>query len=88
MGKTAPKRYVPKHLSIKDKITQKKAIIKSQKAYKKGKYITRKKIKSFKNKSSPHIKKAQKMYNIDNLEPSKELAKKDKVRCERSKKNI
>ena len=46
MGKTAPKRYVPKHLTIKDKITQKKTIIKSQKAYKKGKYITRKKIKS------------------------------------------
>ena len=36
MGKTAPKRYVPKHLSKKDKITQKKGIIKSQKTYKKG----------------------------------------------------
>ena len=78
MGKTAPKRYVPKHLSKKDKITQKKGIIKSQKAYKKGKYIMREKVKSFKNKSSPHIKKAQKMYNIDNLEPSNELAKKTK----------
>jgi len=41
--KTAPKRYIPKHLSEKDKITQSQGIINSQKSYKKGKYVMRKK---------------------------------------------
>lgn len=77
-NKTVPKRYVPQHLSKKDKLTQKKGIIQSQKAYKKGKYILRKKVKTFKNKQSPHITKAQKLYKIDVVKPSKKLAKKTK----------
>lgn len=76
--KTVPKRYVPKHLSNKDKIAQKKAIIRSQKAYKKGKYVLRKSVKTFKNKQSPHITKAQKLYNVDVIKPSNKLAKKTK----------
>lgn len=76
--KTVPQRYVPKHLSKKDKSTQKKEIIKSKNAYKKGKYITRKKVKSFKNKPSSHIVNAEKLYKIKKISPSKELAKKTK----------
>ena len=76
--KTVPKRYVPKHLSNKDKITQKKGIIRSQKAYKKGKYVLREKVKTFKNKQSPHITKAQKLYKADVIKPSKQLAEKTK----------
>ena len=76
--KTIPKRYVPQHLSKADKIIQKKGIIKSQKLYKKGKYVMREKIKSFKNKQSPHITKAQKLYKSNIIKPSKELAKKTK----------
>ena len=77
-NKSVPKRYVPTHLTNKDKIKQKKAIIKSQKAYKKGKYVLRKKVNSFKNKQSPHITKAQKLYTIDVIKPSKQLAEKTK----------
>ncbi len=76
--RTIPKRYVPHHLSNNDTILQKRAIIKSMKFYKKGKYVARKKIKSFKNIQSPHITKAQKLYKTDVIKPSKELAKKTK----------
>ena len=73
-----PQRYVPKNLSKKDKKKQKKELKKSRKAYKKGKYHTRKKVKSFKSKVSPHIVKAREMYKIKNISPNKELAKKTK----------
>ena len=46
------------------------------KAYKKGKYYTRKKVSSFKSKTSDHILKARKIYKLDKITPSKELAKK------------
>jgi len=75
---TVPKRYLPKHLSKKDKITQKKGLIHSQKLYKKGKYVLRKKVKTFKNKQSPHITNAQKLYKVGAIKPSKQLAKKTK----------
>ena len=74
-----PQRYVPKNLSKKDKKKQKKELKKSRKAYKKGKYHTRKKVKSFKSKVSPHIVKARKMYKIKNISANKELAKKNKM---------
>ena len=73
-----PQRYVPKNLSKKDKKKQKKELKRSRKAYKKGKYHTRKKVKSFKSKVSPHIVKARKMYKIKNISANKELAKKTK----------
>ena len=76
--KTVPQRYLPKHLSDKDKMTQKKGILKSQKSYKQGKYVIRKKVKSFKNKPSPHIVLAEKLYKMDKIKPSRKLAKKTK----------
>ena len=57
---------------------QKKELKKSRKAYKKGKYHTRKKVKSFKSKVSPHILKARKMYKIEKIRPSTDLAKASK----------
>ena len=42
-----PQRYIPKHLSKTDKNKLKKELLKSRKMYKKGKYHTRKKVKSF-----------------------------------------
>ena len=42
------------------------------------KYYTRKKISSFKSKKSPHVINAMKMYKVDNLKPSKKLARKTK----------
>lgn len=72
---SVPKRYVPKQLSKKDKKKQARELRKSRTAYKKGKYHTRKKMKSFKSKVSPHIIKARKMYKVDKITPNKKLAK-------------
>ena len=73
-----PKRYIPKRLTKKDKRKQRREINKSRKAYKKKKYYTRKKVKSFKSKESPHITKAKKMYKINTISASSNLAKKTK----------
>ena len=73
-----PQKYIPKFLSKNNKVKQKKALTKSRKLYKKGIYYERPKIKSFKSKKSPHILKAQKIYNIKSLKPNKELEKKTK----------
>jgi len=75
-----PQRYVPKKLSKRDKKKQKKELKKSRKAYKKGKYYTRKKVKSFKSKVSPHILKARKMYKIEKIRPTRKLAKATKCK--------
>lgn len=74
--KTVPKRYIPKSLSNKDKKKQREMLKKSRKMYKKGKYFTRKKVSSFKSKESQHIKNAKKIYKVDDIVPSKELANK------------
>ncbi len=71
-----PKKYVPKSLSKKDKSKQKKMLKKSQKMYKKKKYYTREKVKTFKSKKSNHIKNAERIYKINSVKPSKELSEK------------
>ena len=71
-----PVKYVKLFLSKKDKKKQKKQLIKSRKAYKKGKYIYRLPIKSFKSKKSNHILNAEKIYKIKNLSVNKNLSKK------------
>lgn len=73
-----PITYVPRGLSKKDKDKQRKELIKSRKAYKQGKFYTRKKIKSFKSKESPHLARVRKLYNVKNVNPSNQLAKKTK----------
>ena len=57
-------------------------IIRSRKNYKKGIYIHRSKLKSFKSKKSSHIKKAKRIYRIDKIVPSKELSNKTKCSLE------
>ena len=73
-----PKRYIPDVLSKKDKKKQKKSLRKSRKLYKKGKYYSRPKVKSFKSRKSNHLKRAEKLYNVDKIKPSKELVKQTK----------
>ena len=73
-----PQKYVPKRLTRKDKKKQKRELKKSRKQYKKGKYYTRKKVKSFKSKVSPHVIKARKMYKVKNISANSQLAKKTK----------
>ena len=71
-----PLRYLPFNLSKKDKQQQVKMLNKSRKMYKKKKYFTRKKLVSYDNKVSKHIINARKIYNIQKIKPSAELARK------------
>jgi nitrate reductase beta subunit len=70
-----PIRYLPFRLTKRDKQKQKRMLMKSKKLYKKGQYYTRKKVKSFVSKTSNHIKDARKLYKIESIKPSEELAK-------------
>lgn len=67
-------RYIPKALTKKDKKKQVREILKSRKLYKKGLYYTRKKINSFKSQKSSHILRAQKLYNVEKIGATHELA--------------
>jgi len=70
-----PKRYVPKNLSKKDREKQIRNLRKSRKLYQQGKYFTRPKIASFKNKKSGHLENAYKKYKVDNMAPTNKLSK-------------
>ncbi len=76
MTKKFQEKYVPKSLSAKDKKQQIKELSKSVKQYKKNKYHTRKKVKSFKSKPSSHIENAKQMYGIDKMTVTDGLARK------------
>jgi hypothetical protein len=71
-----PIKYLPNSLTKKDKNKQLQMIKKSKKMYKKQKYYTRNKVSSYKHKKSNHILNAQKIYNIKNIAPNKELSMK------------
>ena len=71
-----PKKYIPKSLSKKDRKKWASEINKTHKAYKSGKYLKRKNVKTHKNKQSPHIKKAKSMYKIENMSDLKKVSKK------------
>jgi hypothetical protein len=71
-----PNRYIPEHLSSKDKQTQLKMLKKSRRMYKNKKYFTRKKVASFKNKKSSHIQNAERIYGVKNVTPNQELSRK------------
>ena len=79
---SVPMRYLPKMLDDKDKKKQAKMLAKSREQYKKGVYYTREKLESFKNKGSPHILNARKIYKVDNIAPTKELALKTGCKIE------
>jgi hypothetical protein len=72
--------YIPKTLNKKDLQLQKKAIMKSRKLYKQGKYYQRPHV-NFTSKPSKHTRKARTLYQIDKIVPSNELAK--KTQCSR-----
>ena len=71
-----PLKYLPKRLTKKDKKKQAKQLKKSRTAYKKGIYIHRKPVDSYKSKKSQHILNAERIYNIKNLAVNNELANK------------
>jgi hypothetical protein len=69
-----PVRYLPATLSNKDKKRQVQMLQKSRKMYTRDKYYTREKLASYKNKTSNHIMRARKIYNIQHVVPGKELS--------------
>lgn len=71
-----PIKYLPHILTKKDRVKQKAQLIKSRKAYKRGNYINRAPLKSFKSKKSQHILNAEKIYKINNLSINQNLSKK------------
>ena len=73
-----PRKYVPRHLTRKDYIKQKRNITNTRKLYKKKIYKNRPRVQSFKSKKSPHVENAKKMYKVKNIVPSKALAKASK----------
>ena len=73
-----PQKYVPTYLSKKDQAKAIKELRRSRKAYKKQRYYTRKKVKSFKNRKSSHVMRAKDMYGVDNLNNLNKLSKKTK----------
>jgi hypothetical protein len=68
-------RYLPKKLSAKDKKKQAKMLNKSKKLYKKGIYFSRPSVKTFKSKKSNHIRNAERIYGVDKIGATNELAK-------------
>jgi len=69
-------KYLPFTLSQKDKQKQTKMLNKSRKLYKQHKYYTRKPVASYKHKTSNHIVNARRIYDIQTVAPTKELAQK------------
>lgn len=74
--KKIPLRYLPKRLTQTDKKKQASMLKKSRKMYKRGKYYTRKQVKSFKSKPSGHVVRAKQIYNVESIGATPELAKK------------
>ena len=83
-----PVRYLPPNLSSKDKKKQLQILLKSRKMYKKHGYFTRKSLPSYKTKTSKHITRAKKIYNVENVLPSKELSQKTGCSLESLKKIV
>jgi len=68
-------RYLPKRLTRKDRKKQGKELLKSRRLYKKGIYHSRAKVASFKSKKSNHIINAEKLYHVDKIGATNQLAK-------------
>ena len=69
-----PIRYLPNSLTNNDEKKQLKMLLQSRNLYKNHKYYTRKKVMSYKNSVSKHIKNARKLYHINKIVPNRELS--------------
>ena len=70
-----PLRYLPRALTKKDRTKAKNELLKSRKAYRKHSYYTRKTLSSFHSKPSKYLGKAEKMYKVERIDATSELAK-------------
>jgi hypothetical protein len=71
-----PVRYIPSSLTKRDREKQKKGLRNSRKMYKRGIYVSRKPVSSFRSKKSQHILNAERIYNIPNLSINSSLSRK------------
>jgi hypothetical protein len=71
-----PVRYVPPNITRRDTKRQTRMLLRSRKLYKKGEYYTRKKLPSYTSKPSKHVIRARKIYGVEHIAPTPELAKK------------
>ena len=69
-----PIRYLPYHLSNRDKKKQINMLKRSRKLYTTNKYYTRKNVSSFHSHPSNHVLNARKIYKMDSIYPTKELS--------------
>jgi hypothetical protein len=69
-----PKRYLPAQLSEKDRRRQMRGIENSRRLYRKGIYVPRPQV-TFKSKPSRHIARAKALFGVENILPTRELAK-------------
>ena len=70
-----PKTYLPKTLTRRDRAKQRKALRKSRKDYRRGKYYQRPRVRSFRSKESKWVVRAKKEFGVDAIVPSKALAR-------------
>ena len=69
-------KYLPNILTKRDKTYEKKELDKSRKLYRQNKYYTRKQVASYPHKVSKHILHARRVYKLEHIVPSAQLAKK------------
>jgi hypothetical protein len=70
-----PVKYVPRHISSKDKRKQWREVMTSRRLYKRHIYHTRPKLASFASKKSSHVQKAKHMYGVNSISASTALSK-------------
>ena len=76
ISKWVPVRYIPRVLSGPDSRTVKRELALSRRMYRRGLYHTRRKVKTFPYKRSTHIIRAERVYGIGHIVPSRTLANK------------
>ena len=66
--------YVPSSLTVRDRRAQSRMLARSRRLYREGVYYTRKPVRSFRSRPSGHIGRARRMYGVDTIGASAELA--------------
>ena len=78
-----PTRYIPDYLTKSDKSRVRRELKKSRRQYKKGRFYTRKKVKSFKPKKSRWIEVLRRKYKIPEQVPLSNSLLSKKTGCSR-----
>jgi len=71
-----PEKYIPASLSQRDTRKQRAAILRARTQYKRGKYVERPILASYRRRKSGHVERARQIYGVDKMVPSRILAKK------------